>query len=345
MLPLTAIALALAALSPAVAAAGAPAASVDSMVEKRVPLRTHSIAPPYVDTDLQNRWWDFGGDAIINTNKHIRLTQDRQSEAGWLWSRMPLGVTNWQIDFEFKVDGKAQSMYGDGFAFWVTKDRAVAGPVFGSQDYFNGLGIFFDTYSNSRHSYTFPRITAMMGDGKTQYDLAGDNAKTEVGACSENFRRRDVATKARITYVKNHGLQLQLHHKEWDQWMTCFEINVNLPDSPYVGFSAATGDVSDNHDIISVQTFSATLYPQYRATAHQAGQVPLGIPDDKRAGPRGQAARDNARKRQDGSSSGGGIVGWFLFLLKAIGVLAFIAFGVAAYRTWAAQQRARPAYY
>jgi hypothetical protein len=38
-----------------------------------------------------------------NTNKHIRLTQDRQSEAGWLWSRMPLGVTNWQIDFEFKV--------------------------------------------------------------------------------------------------------------------------------------------------------------------------------------------------------------------------------------------------
>lgn len=34
MLPLTAIALALAALSPAVAAAGAPAASVDSMVEK-----------------------------------------------------------------------------------------------------------------------------------------------------------------------------------------------------------------------------------------------------------------------------------------------------------------------
>lgn len=177
----------------------------------------------------------------------------------------------------------------------------------------------------------------MMGDGKTQYDLAGDNAKTEVGACSvclqctravenpltvmqENFRRRDVATKARITYVKNHGLQLQLHHKEWDQWMTCFEINVNLPDSPYVGFSAATGDVSDNHDIISVQTFSATLYPQYRATAHQAGQVPLGIPDDKRAGPRGQAARDNARKRQDGSSSGGGIVGWFLFLLKVSGV-------------------------
>lgn len=38
-----------------------------------------------------------------NTNKHIRLTQDRQSQSGWLWSRMPLTLPNWQIDVEFKV--------------------------------------------------------------------------------------------------------------------------------------------------------------------------------------------------------------------------------------------------
>lgn len=30
-----------------------------------VPLRTHSLVAPYVDSDLQNRWWDFGGNAII----------------------------------------------------------------------------------------------------------------------------------------------------------------------------------------------------------------------------------------------------------------------------------------
>lgn len=47
--------------------------------------------------------WDFGGDAIINTGKHVRLTQDRQSQSGWLWSRMPMSVANWQVDFEFKV--------------------------------------------------------------------------------------------------------------------------------------------------------------------------------------------------------------------------------------------------
>lgn len=160
----------------------------------------------------------------------------------------------------------------------------------------------------------------MLGDGKTQYDSAGDNAKHELGACSENFRRRNVNTKARVTYVKGSGLQLQLHLKEWDEWQTCFEVDINLPDNPYIGFTAATGDVSDNHDIVSVQTYSATLYPQYRAqgvysAASDYMQKPLNVPNDKKAGARGQAARDNARKRQSGGS-GGGVVGWFLFLLK-----------------------------
>ncbi|RSH91736.1 hypothetical protein EHS25_009105 [Saitozyma podzolica] len=162
--------------------------TVVNMVERIIPLRTHTIVPPYVDTDLQNRWWDFGADAVINTNKHIRLTQDRPSQTGWLWSRMPLSVPNWQVDVEFKVgsaseslldrtistsgggevpytqgdplenilwkfqmdrvaevDGKAHNLFGDGFAMWIAKDRAKVGPVFGSVDYFNGLGIFFDT--------------------------------------------------------------------------------------------------------------------------------------------------------------------------------------------------------
>lgn len=45
---------------------------------------------------------------------------------------MPLSVLNWQVEFEFKVDGKAHNIYGDGFAVWLTKERAKQGPVFGS---------------------------------------------------------------------------------------------------------------------------------------------------------------------------------------------------------------------
>lgn len=29
-----------------------------------ITLQTHSLYPPYIDDDLQNRWFDFGGDAV-----------------------------------------------------------------------------------------------------------------------------------------------------------------------------------------------------------------------------------------------------------------------------------------
>ena len=57
-----------------------------------------SCLPGFID-----RWWDFGADTIINTNKAVRLTQDQPSEMGWLWSRLPLTSTNYQVEFEFKV--------------------------------------------------------------------------------------------------------------------------------------------------------------------------------------------------------------------------------------------------
>lgn len=121
--------------------------------EAIVPLRTHSLYAPYVESDLQNKFWDFGGDAIVDTNTAVRLTQDRPSQAGWLWSRLPLTVDNFEIQVEFKIDGRAHGShpYGDGMALWLTEERAQSGTIFGNKDYFTGVGIMFDTFANSRH--------------------------------------------------------------------------------------------------------------------------------------------------------------------------------------------------
>lgn len=48
-------------------------------------------------------------------------------------------------------------------AMWITKQRALTGPVFGSADKFEGLGIFFDTYKNNRPGTIFPYVMAMLG--------------------------------------------------------------------------------------------------------------------------------------------------------------------------------------
>lgn len=229
-------------------------------IERTVQLRTHSLYAPYIDQDLHNRWWDFGADSYVNTNKHIRLTRNVPSQMGWLWSRLPLSPFNFIIEFEFKVSGDSSHLYGDGLAVWLTKERAQEGPVFGNKDKFEGLGIFLDTYQNAPHAYAFPRITAMLGDGKTSYDVGKDGEEQSIGGCSATFRRTNVATKLKITYVKNNFLDVKIQYKAWDDWSDCFHVkNVALPEAPYLGITAMTGDVSDAHDVITVNTYSAVL--------------------------------------------------------------------------------------
>jgi len=36
---------------------------------KTVPLRTHSLYQPYLDSDLQSRWFDYGGSTISECNR------------------------------------------------------------------------------------------------------------------------------------------------------------------------------------------------------------------------------------------------------------------------------------
>lgn len=232
----------------------------NSTIERTVQLRTHSLYAPYIDQELQNRWWDFGADSYVNTNKHIRLTRAAPSQTGWLWSRLPITAANYVVEVEFKISGDMGHLYGDGLAMWFTKERAQEGPIFGSKDQFEGLGIFLDTYANSRHGYNFPRVSAFLGDGKTSYDYDHDGEATSLGGCSANFRRTNVATKLKVTYVKNSFLDVKIQYRAWDDWSDCIHIkNITLPHAPFIGFTAMTGDVYDAHDIIAVSSYSAIL--------------------------------------------------------------------------------------
>ena len=63
-------------------------------------------------------------------------------------SLQPCDLRHWELQVQFKIHGEGKDLFGDGLAIWYAKDKNHLGPVFGSKDYFQGLAIFIDTYSN-----------------------------------------------------------------------------------------------------------------------------------------------------------------------------------------------------
>lgn len=297
---------------------------------RSIALRTHSIAPPYLDSDMQSRWFEFGGDTIVRTDQYIRLTSDVSSQSGWLFSRIPLTATNWEIEVEFKIDGVG-NLHGDGMAMWLTKQRGTTGPVFGSTDLFEGLGIFIDTYKNNRPGIVFPLVMAMVGDGQTRYDNANDGKANELASCSaRGIRGSHVPTKARLTYFQDRWLKLDLHYKNEGEWTECFNITgVVVPSAAFLGFSAHTGELSDNHDIIRVD--ANNLYTS------EPGQSGAG--DDTGVGhgsASGQGSRNHDwdRKHVDHHRAG-----WSGMLLKIVFILFAIGLTYIGFTVWRANQK------
>jgi pyruvate/2-oxoglutarate dehydrogenase complex dihydrolipoamide acyltransferase (E2) component len=90
---------------------------------------------------------------------------------------------------------------------WITKQRAQQGPVFGSADNFEGLGIFIDTYKNNRPGVVFPYVMAMFGDGKTSYDKNNDGKDAELAGCSvRKIMREQNVGPAEIGTIRGSGI-------------------------------------------------------------------------------------------------------------------------------------------
>lgn len=106
-----------------------------------------------------------------------------------------------------------------------------------------------------------------------------------------------------MTYFQDQFLKLELQYKSEDEYTLCFEIpNFKVPPVAYLGFSAETGELSDNFDIISVK--AQNLYKRNPGQAPASGNTKPG-----------KTASSTTRQKESGS--------WTWFLVK------FVLFGLA----------------
>ena len=157
--------------------------------------------------------------------------------------------------------------------------------MFGSSDHFNGLGIFFDSFDNDQKSNN-PYIMAMVNDGTKEYHHEQDGSDQQLAGCLRDFRNKPYPVgllnlilnsqnlilnalalihfsfeqvRAKIEYY-NHKLSLLFHNgntNNEEDYELCFEAHeVYLPTYGHFGLSAATGSLSDDHDVLKFLTHS-----------------------------------------------------------------------------------------
>jgi len=295
--------------------------------------REHTLVKPYQDAK-----WDFLGSTMV-TNQYVRLTPDHQSKRGAIWNKNPSRVRNWELHVHFKVHGQGRDLYGDGFALWYTKDRLKLGPVFGNMDFFTGLAIFLDTYSNHNgpHNHGHPYVSAMVNNGTLTYDHDRDGTHTELAGCEAQFRNKKHDTFIAIRY-ENNKLTVSLDIDGKKGWKECFAVDgVHLPTNYYFGASATTGQLADNHDIISMKLYDITVDEAVTSDQDPSKIIPSA---DFFASPRDHI------DDPDGGYTLSRISGWRLLLIIIVGIVGVGVCGMVGFIIYTKKQEdARKRFY
>jgi lectin, mannose-binding 2 len=107
-----------------------------------------SFEPPFDEIHnaglrMVSKQWRSAGHAVVNNN-FARLTPDRQSKKGALWSRKALGVPEFSGILKFRISGQGKTFFGDGLALWIVQQSFYeAGELHGFKENFQGCWYYF----------------------------------------------------------------------------------------------------------------------------------------------------------------------------------------------------------
>ncbi|XP_025083131.1 protein ERGIC-53-like isoform X1 [Pomacea canaliculata] len=234
--------------------------------------------PHLVQRDNSIPFWEYSGDALAG-DEGIRITPSLRSKKGSVWSKNPLVSQNWLLEVAVRVTGRGR-IGADGMAIWFTSQKGTEGSVFGSSDQWNGLGVFLDSFDND-NQHNNPYIMAVVNDGTMSFDhnslesFGSDGSSQQLGGCLRDFRNKPFPVRVRIEYYKqaltvmvNNGLS-----NKPDDFELCMRaVNVILPPSGYLGVSAATGGLADDHDVLYFITH----------TLHEPGAETAKVSEEER---------------------------------------------------------------
>ncbi|KAK6454463.1 concanavalin A-like lectin/glucanase domain-containing protein [Scheffersomyces xylosifermentans] len=240
---------------------------------KKVELTAQDLSQPYLDaSSFKVKNWDLAGNTLIKNKDYIRLTSDRAHQVGNMFAKMPIQAESFEMELTFHIHSRSShGLIGDGFAVWLLDRKSDIGDVFGVQNNFNGLGVMLDTYKNGKRGH-FPFVNLMLGDGRTRYNKGTDGYETRLAGCTAKglVNPSSKETKMRLVYIKNGYLSVDFNYNgKHEEWTNCVTLtDVVLPRIKYLGFSAETGQLSENVDVIENK-----MYALYKPNGEFVGSI------------------------------------------------------------------------
>ncbi|KAF0694907.1 Aste57867_14249 [Aphanomyces stellatus] len=245
----------------------------------------------------------FGGHAVVN--KHfVRLTTDRQSKRGHVWSKQTLGAARlpkpeFSIVMTFRISGQGERWFGDGLALWVTTEpRHVDGDNHGFKETYTGFGVIVDTFVNSEQKGGHKDVTFVVNDGTKSLDDINYAPEGKRGCDAKNMRYHAksaaFSASSSMSRVKvsfsNNFVNVQIDPTNSGFWSPCYEDTLQLPASWFndatLGITASTGSLADTHDVIGLELYDtmhdeAILQKDYKVVAEKAPPAPTDHIEDK----------------------------------------------------------------
>ncbi|KAI8840701.1 legume-like lectin family-domain-containing protein [Chytriomyces cf. hyalinus JEL632] len=226
---------------------------------------TQSFKKPFFifpdSSDKKVPFFTHSGDTMAS-NDNIRLTPSLPMHSGSIWADEPNMHKDWQMHFSFRAAGRGYAG-GDGLALWYSKEKGVKGPVMGSKDKWNGLGLVFSTSSKLENRYS-PLIYGIVNDGNKEVNGRTDYMQSAAGSCLRDYRNTPHAVWVRVTYKKRQ-LRVDVDlYKDGYQFIECFRAkDIDLPPGYFFGVSASTGQtMHDDHDILGLEVFEVNPHPR-----------------------------------------------------------------------------------
>ncbi|CBY36202.1 unnamed protein product [Oikopleura dioica] len=103
------------------------------------------------------------------------------------------------------------------------------------------------------------KIMAFVNDGTNSYDHANDGGSTALFSCRRDFRNKPYPVRLKVRYYKS-TLTIFYHAgiTEFEDYEYCGSADNVVLEKGFFGMSAATGGLSDDHDVMKFLTHSIT---------------------------------------------------------------------------------------